>query len=464
MKYDKRMNERFDRGRREPYHPERCHPERSEGSSLRSFFAGMFILGVTARFFTALRMRDRAVRTASLPAGNGGLPCILLGTLLLAGCTRQVEPPLPMSVQTLTLQREIVQSETRFTATVREHERIQLSFKVPGTVTALRQVAGVDAVSRELHEGDEVIGGDTQPLARLEDSDYQRRVTAARDRLDQARAKQRATEATVTAVRASFKRMKALRERGSIAQQAFEDVLARHDASEAELEAAARDVSSATVAWQQAEDDLKHCALLLPVAKATISRKYVEHGERVQAGQPILEVMELASVRVAFGVPDTKVDQFRNGQTLAVMADAFPGQRFAGRVSKIQPAADPRTRSFELEVTIDEPRRLRPGMVVSLLTGREQRMVLLPMTAIGRGETPEETTVFAVADEDGRKVVHKRRVVLGGVYDNRIRLLEGTPSQVVEGDTIVANGAFRLSEGQEVRVFQSQEPAWRIGS
>jgi len=163
----------------------------------------------------------------------------------------------------------------------------------------------------------------SRPLARLDDSDYQRRLKTARDRLAQAQARQRATEATLTAVRANFERMKALRERESVAQQAFEDVLARRDSSEAELEGVRREVSAATVAQQQADDDLKHCALCLPIAKATISRKYVETGERVPAGQPVFQVMDLAKVRVAFGVPDTKVTQFRAGQALTVMADAF---------------------------------------------------------------------------------------------------------------------------------------------
>jgi multidrug efflux system membrane fusion protein len=257
--------------------------------------------------------------------------------------------------------------------------------------------------------------------------------------------------------------MKALRERESVAQQAFEDVLARRDSVEAELEGVHHEVSAATVAQQQAEDDLENCALCLSLAKATISRKYIESGERVQAGQPVFQVMDLARLRVAFGVPDTKVNQFRAGQTLTVMADAFPGEQFLGRVSKILPAADLRTRSFEIEVTIDEPRGLHPGMVVTLITGREQSLILLPMTAIGRGETPDETTVFAVVDEGGRKVVHRRRVELGGVYDNRIQLMEGGQSQLGKSAVIVVTGSFRLTEGQEVRVLESQDPALRIG-
>jgi len=253
-----------------------------------------------------------------------------------------------------------------------------------------------------------------------------------------------------------------LRERGSIAQQAFEDVQARRDLSDAELDGARREVSAATTAVQQAADDLKNCALKLPIAKATISRKLVESGERVQAGQPVFEVMDLATLRAAFGVPDTKVNQFSPGRTMTVMTDACPGERFVGRVSKILPAADLRTRSFEVEVTIDRPGGLRPGMVVTLITGRQESLILLPMTAIGRGDKPEETTVFAIVDEEGRKVARRRRVELGGVYDNRIRLVE-EGSSVGAGQVIAVTGAFRLTEGQEVRPLESQEPALRIG-
>ncbi|MEI8374413.1 MAG: efflux RND transporter periplasmic adaptor subunit [Planctomycetota bacterium] len=390
--------------------------------------------------------------------------CLLLFLLMLSlGCHRRSpEAPLPVAVQVATLKREDIASQSRFTATVREQQRIELSFKVPGTVLSLLQVSGLDGKPRDVHEGDEVVADPAGPLASLDGSDYQRRLEMTRDRLAQAQARQRATEATVTAVRANFDRMKALRQRESVTQQAFEDVQARRDSADAELDGSRREVSAATTALQQAEDDRKNCALSLPITKATVSRKYVENGERVQAGQPVFQVMDLATLRVAFGVPDTKVNQFSPGQTMTVLADAYPGERFVGRVSKILPAADLRTRSFEVEVTIEHPRGLRPGMIVTLITGRQESLILLPMTAIGRGETPAEMTVFVIFEEDGRKVARRCRVELGGVYDNRIRLIE-TGSKVIEGQMIVVTGAFRLTEGQEVRPLESQEPTLRIG-
>ena len=299
-------------------------------------------------------------------------------------------------------------------------------------------------------------------MARLDDSDCQRRRSTAQERVAGAEAKQRAALATVTAVRASFGRIKVLRERESVAQQAYDDALGKRDAAEAEFEAIGREVAGAKVALQQAEDDFKNCQFVLPIPKAVVSRKYIEKGERVQAGQPVFQIMDLSRLRVAFGVSDTKIGHFRIGQTVNVTADSAPGEQFAGQITKIVPAADLKTRTFEVEMTIDEPRSLKPGMVVTILVGREETMVLLPMTAVHRGARPDEYTVFTVVDENGVKVARQRRVKLGGISDNRIRLLPGSGSQVGPGDVIVVSGSFRLTEGQAVRVLDLDEPKLRI--
>jgi len=387
-----------------------------------------------------------------------------LSLVIMAGCRpAEVAEPLPVAVRVARLQLEPITQETRFTATVRERHRVELSFKVPGTVAALWQVPGVDGKPRDVQEGDQVTSDPRTPLAQLDDSDYRRRLITAQERVAQAEAKQRAALATVTAVRAGFERIKVLRERDSVAQQAYDDALGKRDAAVAELDAVQREVAAARVALQQADDDFKNCRLVLPLPKAVVSRKYIEKGERVQAGQPVFQIMDLSRVRVAFGVPDTKVDHLQIGQTMTVTADAVPGEQFTGRITKILPAADLRTRTFEVEMTIDEPRGLRPGMVVTIFVGREQSMVLLPLTAIHRGLRPDEYLVYTVVSERGMKVARQRRVKLGGIADNRIQLLPGSESQVGPGDAVVVAGSFRLTEGQPVRVIDVEEPKLRIG-
>ncbi|MCE5302893.1 MAG: efflux RND transporter periplasmic adaptor subunit [Planctomycetaceae bacterium] len=383
---------------------------------------------------------------------------VFIGWMCLpaVGCRRsRVEDSPPIAVQTVALAREPVSSEVHYGATVREHQRIQLSFKVPGTVESLLQVLRSDGRVTDVHEGDIVTNDPSRPVAELDDSDYRRRMTGAQDQLARAEAKQRATEATVTAVRATYERIKAMHDRGSVSQQMYDDTLAKRDAANAELDAVAREVGAAGVAFQQAEDDWKHCKLIPPIPKAVVSRKYTERGERVQAGQPVFEIMDLSTMRAAFGVPDTRIDEFRLGQTVSVSADAFRGLPLVGRVTKILPAADLRTRTFEVEVTIDEPKELRPGMVVSIVVGRPHQMVLVPMTAVQRGDKPGELVVFVVTDEKGKQVARRRRVQLDGIYDNRIRLIEGPGSEIRKGDPVVVSGAFRLVDGQEVRVLDA---------
>lgn len=387
----------------------------------------------------------------------GGTGAVLFAVLL--GCQRrEAVPPLPFAVQVATLKREPITSETRSSATVRERQRIELSFKVPGTVASLLQVPGTDGRLRDVHEGDTVTGDPRRPLARLDDSDYRRKRTVSEERVAQAQAKQRAATAAVTAIRANYERIKSLREHGSVAQQTYDDTLARKDAAEADLEAAKREVIAATVAFQQADDDWKKCSLEVPISQAVVSRKFIEGNERVPGGQPVFEIMDLSRVRVAFGIPDIKIKRFQLGQTVSVAADAIPEERFTGRVTKIAPAADLRTRTFEVEVTIDEPKGLKPGMVVTIIVGRREEVTLVPMTAVQRGSTAAEFAVYTVADENGQKVARRRRVQLDGVYDNRIRLVEGGGSEVGEGDVIVVTGAFRLRDGQAIRVLESQEP------
>ncbi|MEN6457594.1 MAG: efflux RND transporter periplasmic adaptor subunit [Thermoguttaceae bacterium] len=386
---------------------------------------------------------------------------VAVGALAVAtfwGCRRADLTPPPMAVQVATLRREPVVSTTRFSATVRERQRIELSFKVPGTIAALLQVEGPDGRPRDVHEGDVVVAQGDRPLVRLDDSDYQRRVAGARDRLAQVQAKKRAATAAVIAVRANFERIKALRERNSVAQQTYDDMLAKRDSAEAELDASRREESAAAVALQQAEDDLANCSLRLPLPKAVVSRKFIEGGERVPAGQPVFEVMDLSQMRIAFGVPDTQVGRFQIGQPVTVMADAFRGQQFTGLVTKTLPVADPRTRSFGIEVSIDDPRMLRPGMVVTIVLGREEEMVLAPMTAVQRGKSDDDLSVFVAVEENGRQVARRRHIVIAGVYENRIRLVLGHGSQVSVGDTVIVTGAFRLVDGQAIRVLDAPNP------
>ena len=89
---------------------------------------------------------------------------------------------------------------------------------------------------------------------------------------------------------------------------------------------------------------------------------------------PAFTVADLVLVKARFNVPDTALEQFQAGQLLPLTVDAFANERFEGHVLSVAPAADPKARSFEVVVAIDNPtRKLRSGMIASIRVADEWR-------------------------------------------------------------------------------------------
>jgi RND family efflux transporter MFP subunit len=393
-------------------------------------------------------------------------PSVLLRTLLLIvlfgipGC-RRAEPgdgTVPIAVQAAPVVCQEMTSETRYSATVLELRRATLSFKVAGTVAALLQVPGIDGRLRDVQEGDEVRAG--EEIARLDTSDYARAAEVAREQLAAAENQLTAAASTADAARKDFDRVRALFRDAAVSQQQLDQATTRREATQGTADAAARTVAQARLAVQQAESDLASCRLIVPELPGVyVAAKLVEPSERVAPLRPVFVLMDLSRLRVVFAVPDSAVGDRRIGEAIPVVAEALGGQKFAGRVSKIARAADPGTRTFHVELTIDRPGQLRPGMIVTIATGRRSEGMPVPLPAVQRGTTRQDYAVYQVVEENGRTVARKRAVELAGMHDNRVLIRLGGKTAIRPGDRIVVAGAARLEDGQAVQVIEDGGPS-----
>ncbi len=375
----------------------------------------------------------------------------------VSGCRPAVmDERLPIAVQVTTVKPQDFATEMRYSATVKELQKVDLSFKVAGTVRELYQVTPAGAVG-----GRDVQVGDVVPpatvLARLDDADYRRKLNAARENLAKAESQHVAAVADADLAAKELVRRQSLSAKGAEAVGNLEVAQRQHITADAAVVSAERDVEAARIEQQQAQDDLDNCALHAPqLGLAYVAQKYVERDERVAPAQIAFLLIDVAKVRVAFGVPDSLVGDLELGQELPVVAESLGGQKFTGHVSKISPAADLRTRTFLVEVTIDEPGKLRPGMIVTTSVGENRRGLLLPMTAIQRGRSRPGFVVYKVVTQADSAVVRECPVELDGVYDNRIHVPASPASEMAEGDVVVVVGAWRLSDGQVVRVLEEE--------
>jgi multidrug efflux system membrane fusion protein len=310
-------------------------------------------------------------------------------------------------------------------------------------------------------------------IAELDEGDLRRAKASAEAKVAQLEARVVTARDNLAIAKRNFERFAS--SAGSVSQSARDDSDARRVTAAGELAAAEHALADARVLLDQANDNYANRQLVVPFDNATVAEKRIEPGERKQAHEVAFRLIDISTVHVTFGVPDTMVgerpvdvsavDRVHLGQELHVTAEAFEGRTFTGTVTKIAPQSDPRTRTFTIEISLSNPLRpdgdrlLRPGMIVTVRIGgqNDRRVLLLPLYAIHRGTTGD-LFVYEVVTEDGRELVRMRKVALGGVYNNQVEVLaEG--SEVRPGAMVVVTTGERLTDGLAVHTMQYQSAA-----
>jgi membrane fusion protein, copper/silver efflux system len=97
----------------------------------------------------------------------------------------------------------------------------------------------------------------------------------------------------------------------------------------------------------------------------TVVEKMVDAYAPVMMGMPLYQIADLSSIWIHLAVHEQDLALVRPGQTVTVTSDTWPGERFNGRVTLVEPSLDPGTRTARARVALaDEQQRLRPGMYV----------------------------------------------------------------------------------------------------
>jgi multidrug efflux system membrane fusion protein len=184
-----------------------------------------------------------------------------------------------------------------------------------------------------------------------------------------------------------------------------------------------------------------------------VIKRTVEVGSLASPDSLGFTLAETRLVKAVFGVPDLVVGSLKLGdrQTITTATATAP---FGGRITAIAPVADPRTRTFSVEVTISNTGNLlRPGMVATLvLSGSPEAgpMPVVPLSAIVRGAGDRSAFGVFILEQRGDKFFARARAVeLGAAYGNVIGLKSG----LAPGDRVIVTGAAQVRDGQQVRVL-----------
>lgn len=171
-------------------------------------------------------------------------------------------------------------------------------------------------------------------------------------------------------------------------------------------------------------------------ANGVVIEKNVTKGQRVMSGDALYRVADLSTVWVEGDVYEQDLRAVRIGQPATAELDAYPGERWSGRIAYVYPTLSPETRTARVRVEIANPgQRLMPGMYATLhVTGAGQAGTLtVPRSAIL--VTGERQMVF-LKRADG--MLEPRLVEIGATSDDRREIVRG----VALGDTVVRSATF----------------------
>ena len=223
----------------------------------------------------------------------------------------------------------------------------------------------------------------------------------------------------------------------------------------------ALDSSSATLKVQEAAVQLAEAKAAKMRIKAPftgmVGLRNVSVGDYLKDGQDLINIEDVATLRVDFKLPENYLGRISKGQNVEVVTDAMPSDRFQAVLDAIDPMVDQNGRSISARARLDNAKgKLRPGMFVRvrLQFGERKAVLMVPEQAIVPGGQP---AVFKVVD--GK--VNLVKVRLGVRRAAQVEVVDG----LADGDLVVTAGQLKLREGAAVRpVGEGAAPAGATGT
>lgn len=181
-----------------------------------------------------------------------------------------------------------------------------------------------------------------------------------------------------------------------------------------------------------------------------VGLRNVSVGDYVKEGADLINIEDIATLRVDFKLPETYLGRVGRGQVVEITSDALPGQSFRAVLDAVDPLLDQNGRALSSRARLDNAAgKLRPGMFVRvrILFGERKGVLMAPEQAIVPGKQP---LVFKVVE--GKAVATK--VVLGVRRAAQVEIVAG----LADGDVVVTAGQLKLRDGVPVRAIGEATP------
>lgn len=289
--------------------------------------------------------------------------------------------------------------------------------------------------------GDRVRRG--QVLAKVEDREIVEQVRQAQSAEEVSKATIRQREADLNVAKVNFERSKNLADRGLLAKQALDDAESKYLAAVAQLDLSKAQLSQNSARLQELQINLQNTSVISPV-DGFVGKRAVDPGAMVNTNTAIASVVDISRLRLVANVVEKDLRMVTAGDLAVVEVDAYPGEKFHGKIARVAPVLDPATRTAVMEVEIPNgDAKLKPGMYarINLTIEEHENALVIPKTAVV--DYANDRGVWVPNDQDRAMFVPLK---LGIENPETIEVLDG----LKEGAKFVNNGASAVKNNDQL--------------
>ena len=405
------------------------------------------------------------------------LACMLVGSLLLAGCSSEKGDKEPtVTAQVVAVEKTEIQRNITTQAILFPRQQAAIVPKISAPVRKFLVKRGSPVREGQLLavlENRDLTAAEQENKGSYEQAQATYETTTAADlpeQIQKAEADAQQSQAALSAQQKVYESRQQLFEQGALPRKELDQ--SRVDFTQAnnqyaiskkhldalmaigkqqELRSAAGQLQSAKGKYLGAEAQLSYSEIRSPM-NGVITDRPLYPGEMAAAGTPLLTVMDISSVIAKAHIPQSDAAALKVGDkgTMAVPGIDDPVE---GKITVISPALDPNSTTVEVWLEAKNPKHaLKPGTSVQLsLTAQTVKDALVvPSTAVIN--TPDGNSAVMLSGADGR--AHQKVVKLGIRNGDDVQIVDG----VSASDKVVASGAYGLPDNTKIKVEAAEAP------
>jgi RND family efflux transporter MFP subunit len=323
-------------------------------------------------------------------------------------------------------------------------------------VGALKPVAQVDVVSKMTGRIDQLnaeIGDWVQKgtlIAKVDEDEVRQQVNRAAAALEVAKASLSQKQTDLEILKKELDRTVELHENQLIPRRDLDTAEARYRGAIAQVKLAEAQIDQAQAELRELRVRLDNTRILAPIS-GLVGKRHLDNGALVNPSMPVVSLVDLSTMVMEINAPEKDLVKIRAGLEANIVLDAYPEQKFKGRVIRLSPILDPATRTGSVEIEVPNPKMMLKAEMfarVELDLGTRHNTLLIPREALVSHD--QQRGVFKLQDDTARFQPVDAGIIQGG----EVEVISG----LKEGEAVITLGVNLVKNGDKVRQ-RSEKPA-----